>query len=297
MGILTTREEALATYNQYKGSRSEFARRLDMDERVVRGVLNQGWQSGGKEINGAFRETFPNLFWTQSADIVVDTIRATPDLNTLYGLMNLSMAVEFNTLRNIDPAKSSEWRDPEAHRADPCNDFFGRTYSAMAYFAHISRAQKVALNPREALKCEQILLDKVFQYLDLCASEVPASLLSGRLKLEAVSTKAESFGPNELRALIQKTDFFSAAKELNRISPRFWKVPWNCLSIASKLKERERYQELLDQLARSKFFKTIDDIRGRNTYDSHFDDFDSWLSEGNGSDFFNTDKAKETSDA
>jgi hypothetical protein len=282
MGVLRAPEMGPLLLRATRMTRTELASKLEIDDRVLRGILHQDWQrkAAARDMLKEFRENLP-VFWSEWADAAVDSIREEGDLSKLHALLAFPMEIEYATLSKINPAASSDWKDLTMIAQAVRNDLFGRTYVAAAFYGHAARGRHSEINPQQALKRQEVLVNNLLLFL---AQFQPANELTTFLGLKigverrilVAELLAREKTKQQLADFVDNNGFFKAICDYNDKTPRLWKAPWSGLSIASFLQRSEHYEELLRRLFASKAFASVEQMRARDSYDSHFDDFDQW---------------------
>jgi len=91
------------------------------------------------------------------------------------------------------------------------------------------------------------------------------------------STPVEDRDSQEMRARVEREKMFDRYNALNDLLPKNRGAPFNALSVASRFKERERYNDLWRRLvhAAPEFKKPLD-VKDDPHFDADFDDFRLW---------------------
>ena len=281
IGILNGQEIASALERSCSSSITHMASDIGIHDRVWRGIRNGEWRRTAqeKDMMSLLRQE-AGIFWTSMADEAVAEIRNTRSRTQLHRRMELFMEQSFKALEQTGIENFRFFADD---LAEGSQDIFGHFYATATYYNHMARSREAAIDRHTAAQRFAVLSDRIIEILgQRPADDLIARLLRFRVRNDQFTLKWEVSGPAERasaewRACIVDTQFLDAMCDYNDVAPKAWQAPWNALAVASRLKMREKYADLYARILKSKPFRSIEEMRDRESYDDDFRDFDAWI--------------------
>lgn len=227
-----------------------------------------------------------DLPWSLAAHYQVNSIRAldqsaSPNLEKLHGFSAQQFA---QRLEQIDPKEIRSGQFPIS------SEMWGMAIVAFFFlrsvWTHADERKQSEISPQWN-HVVAVLTAMLSQEAEApWATVLGFKVASGEFAIiwNGLDPKSEERSSKEIKDKVQELDIYNAFIAYNDIVPTAKEAPWSATCIASRFKEREKYQDLFSRLGKAESsFLTEDGIlklkEVDRDLDEDFDDFLEWISE------------------